>query len=205
MNDARADLLARAARGERAALHDLLVAHLPSISAFVRARVGALVRHKESCSDIAQSACLEALQELSGFEFRGEQEFRAWLFKHAHHKIVAKARRYAAEKRDAAREVPFVHEHTNESDAALAACYVSVCSPSRHAIGREALAAFEQALAGLPDEWREAISLYRIAGLPYDEVARVMQRSEGAVRNLVYRGLARLSSSLVDPERGIDG
>ena len=54
----------------------------------------------------------------------------------------------------------------------------------------------EAALDRLPVEYREAVVRRRIAGLSYAEIAEELGRSEGAVRNLVCRGLARLSGFL---------
>ncbi len=186
------DLAKRAAAGDEAALHSLLVAHLPSIEAFVRLRAYGVVKAKESCADLVQSACLQALRNLDQFEFRGDAEFRNWLFGNVVHKIAHRARHHRAEKRDVAREV----EVDSEVADSLLGCYASICSPSRHAEGREALAAFEAAFAELPEDYQQAVALSRVAGMPYEEIADQMERSVGAVRNLVYRGLAKLSARI---------
>ena len=65
-------------------------------------------------------------------------------------------------------------------------------------MGRERWQALEAAFDALPDDYREAITLSRVVGLGYPEIADAMDRSEGAVRNLVYRGLSRLSTLLED-------
>ena len=50
---------------------------------------------------------------------------------------------------------------------------------------------------GLPvTSQREAVALSRIVGLSYEEIAAQMECSESAVRGLVARGLARLSTLL---------
>jgi RNA polymerase sigma-70 factor (ECF subfamily) len=188
-----AELVARAANGDESARRDLVVKHLPSLEAFVRLRAGAFVRARESCSDLVQSVCADVLGDLGGFEYRGEEQFRHWLFQRALHKILNKRRFHEAEQRDARRERPV---DSPSSAATLLECYQSICTPSRVARGREALAEFERAFARLPEDYREAITLYRIVGLPYADIAAAMGRSEGAVRNLVYRGLARLSTLL---------
>ena len=54
----------------------------------------------------------------------------------------------------------------------------------------------EQAFATLSDDYREAISLRRLCGMSYAEIAERMQRSESAVLNLVHRGLAQLALRL---------
>ncbi len=58
------------------------------------------------------------------------------------------------------------------------------------------MARLEAAFAQLAPDQRQAVVLRRVVGLPYDEIAREMDRNEGAVRTLVYRGVARLASLL---------
>ena len=71
--------------------------------------------------------------------------------------------------------------------------YSGVFTPSREAAGREELERLEAALARLSDEHREVVVLARIVGLSSPEIAERMQRSEGAVRVLLHRALARLA------------
>ncbi len=188
------ELAQRAAAGDQGALQSLLVAHLPSIEAFVRLRAYGVVAAKESCADLVQSACLQALRNLDKLEFRGDAEFRNWLFGNVVHKIAHRARHHRAAKRDVAREVEVDHAAADS----LLGCYASICSPSRHAEGREALAAFEVAFDELPEDYQQAVALNRVAGLSYDEIAEQMGRSAEAVRLLVYRGLAKLLARLDD-------
>ncbi len=58
------------------------------------------------------------------------------------------------------------------------------------------VASIERAFDALPDDYKEAISLHRMVGLSHAEIAAHMGRTEGAVRNLVYRGLALLAMRL---------
>jgi RNA polymerase sigma-70 factor (ECF subfamily) len=185
MSESRHEL-DRAARGDEAALHALLVRHLPSLHAYVRLKAGPLVRGKESIQDVVQSVCREVLADAGHFEYRGEAEFRHWLFTQALHKIHNKHRHFIAGRRAAAREV-------DAGEDGLALAYASVCSPSEHAMGREALATFEAAFARLPEDQREAVLLRRLVGLDYAAIAKHIGKSEGAARNLVYRGVARLA------------
>jgi RNA polymerase sigma-70 factor (ECF subfamily) len=53
-----------------------------------------------------------------------------------------------------------------------------------------------EALARLPDEYREVILLRHLHSLPHEEIARRMQRSAGAVRMLWVRALARLREEI---------
>lgn len=191
------DLVARTQRGDRAAAEQLLVQHLPALLAYVRLQVGPLVRGKESLSDVVQSVCREVLADLPAFRYEGDVQFRHWLFTHALHKIQNKHRLYRAARRDAGREVA-----EPADDDGLQQAYATLCTPSRHAVGREALAAFERAFASLPADHREAVLLRRVVGLEYAEIAKKLGKSEGAVRNLVYRGVARLAALTREPDAG---
>jgi RNA polymerase sigma-70 factor (ECF subfamily) len=187
-------LLTRAAQHDRAALEDLLVMHLPGVEAYLRLRMGPMMRAKESASDLVQSLCREVLGDLSSFEYRGEAAFRHWLYAQARHKLIDKQRYLVADRRDPARELPA----DAEASASVLAGYGTLCTPSRDLSTREAVARIERAFDSLPDDYKEAITLHRMVGLSHAEIAKHMQRSEGAVRNLVYRGLAQLAIGLGD-------
>ena len=187
------ELLARVRSGDEPAMRSLLVEHMSSLVAYVRLQAGPGVVAKEPISDLVQSVCLEALRNLDSFEYRGEAPFRHWLCKQALRKIQQKARHHRAEKRDVRREVA---QQALDDAGGLAECYRTICTPSQHASAREAMRAFEAAFQDLPEDYREAITLRRIVGLSYADIAAQMGRSEGAVTNLVYRGIARLAMRL---------
>jgi RNA polymerase sigma-70 factor (ECF subfamily) len=192
-------LVDQARSGDADAVEQLLVRHLPSIDAYVRLRAGKLVRAKESTADVVQSVCREVLEHIEDFDFRGEAQFRHWLCQHALHKILNKKRFYTAEKRDAARELA-ARSRSSDARSNVLDCYASICTPSRVAAGKEAMEAFERAFGELPEDYRVVISLHRIVGLSFKEIGPMMNRTEGAARNLFNRGVARLSTMLVDRE-----
>lgn len=198
-------LLARVHDGDARALEDLLLEHLPALAAYVRLKAGALVAAKESVSDLVQSVCVEVLRDAEGFVYQGEPQFRAWLFKQAMHKIVNKNVFYSRKRRDAGREAHLAAGGADAESgvASLSQLYQTLCTPSRVVQEREAVEAFEAAFARLPDDYREAIALKHLAGMSHEQIAQQMERSEGAVKNLVYRGLARLSAML-DSDGGSD-
>jgi RNA polymerase sigma-70 factor (ECF subfamily) len=162
--------------------------------AYVRLQAGAAVRAKDSLSDLAQSVCVEVLRDAKGFVYRGEAQFRQWLFVQVVHKIQNRHRHHRAAIRDVRREVG---PQPAGSDAdVVAPCYATLCTPSVVAMGREQVAALEAAFAELPPEQRQAVLMRRLAGLGYAEIAAELGKSEGAVRNLVYRGVAQLAARL---------
>lgn len=186
-------LVQRALGGDKRAVESLLVRSLPRLEAMVRLTTGAAVLGRESVADVVQSVCAEVVADLADFEFLSEAAFRSWLATHVRHKVIDKARYHSAQRRDLRRESDEGQADTTNDEESVVDIYKSLCTPSRVMAGREALERFEAAFALLPDEQREAITLYRIVGLPYATIAESMGKSEGAVRNMVYRGLARLA------------
>jgi RNA polymerase sigma-70 factor (ECF subfamily) len=187
-------LVGRALAGEGGALPRLIEHCLPGLRAWIRLQTGEALRAKESASDLAQSVCLELLQDLSSFEYRGEAAFRQWLYRAAERKIRDRARYWQAERRDVAREQRPRAEDERADE--LLDCYATFCTPSRVAVAREELARIETAFAALSPEHREVILLARMLGLPHAEIAQRMHRSEGAVRVLLFRALAELAEEL---------
>lgn len=180
-----AALVARASQGDSPAIEDLLIAHLPQLRAYVRLHSDNLVRERESCSDLVQSVCREVLEDMSGFEFRGEAPFRKWLFQKALSKIVDRRRRWLADSRDPAREA-------TKGASEVSGVYGSFCSPSQVAIGNEAMERLESAFDQLPDDYRQVITLHRLIGMSHKQISAEMDRSEAAVRVLLNRALVRL-------------
>ena len=79
-DDAEDEILVAAARAGDGAAHDaLLRRHRPALRAYLRARGDAQFRAREDDSDLVQSACLAAFQNLHQFEWRGPGSFRAHL------------------------------------------------------------------------------------------------------------------------------
>lgn len=184
-------LVHAAVRQERQAIESLLVRHLPTLRGWIRLRMGPTLRTRETADDLVQSVAREVLADLSQFEWRGEAAFRHWLFCQAQTKLAERARFVGRARRDPARE-----EHEPDSLDATLVCYRSLCTPSAELAAREAVARIEAAFDALPADHKEAITLQRLCGMSYPELAAQLGRSEGAVRNLVYRGLARLALTL---------
>jgi RNA polymerase sigma-70 factor, ECF subfamily len=188
--------IAAARRGEPAALTSLFQRNLPPLVAFIRARAGKAVAARESAADIAQSVFREVLQDANAIELQGEGAFRNWLYMQATRKVLDRAKFHGRERRDAGKEVA-IPEAGPGADALLQ-CYATIASPSRHAAAREELGRFEQAVQALPANQRDAVTMSRLMGLSYAQIAEQMGMTEAAVRGHVARGLAALSSVLDD-------
>lgn len=173
----------------------VFAANIDHVRAFVRLRIDSVTRAREAVSDIVQSACREVLAN-EAFEFRDEKAFRSYLCQAALHKIQSRRRHHLADKRAPDRETP-----ASKIDEDLRRVYhTTMFDPVRKAIRREEVLQLEAAFDLLPEQYREALTLYRIVGLPLAELATRLQRTEGATKMLINRALARLTSLLARPE-----
>jgi RNA polymerase sigma-70 factor (ECF subfamily) len=177
-----------ASRGDPVAIADVLAAYLPRLQRFVHLRLGPALRAREDTLDVLQSTVRELLAA-KDFEWRGEIEFRAWLFQAALNKIREKARFHGAERRAAARE-----ERASAGPTAGGALHD--LTPSRVAMAKEELARLEGAFDRLTEAQREVLTLSRIVGLPHAVIAARLGRSEVAVRQLLVRATAALGAAL---------
>lgn len=190
MDDPLSTTIQKATQGDAIAVDRLLERFLPQLRAFVRLRLGPGLRGKESGDDIVQSVCRQLLQDLDRVEFTGEVSFKHWLYLAALRKIKDRHRFYHRKKRNLDRELPI------DASSRLAQEYVSLSTPSQLAMQREDLAMFEQVFDSMPEDYREVITLSRLVGLTHAEIAVQMGRTEGSVRVLLYRALARLGVAL---------
>ena len=190
------ELVERMREGDSEALEELLRRHLPGLRGFVRLHSGRFLRNREESTDLVQSVCLEILRKSDRFEHGGESGFRRWLYVTAIRKIKNKYRYYLADKREAGRQV--AQATGSEDGGGLLDLYASFCTPSRELAAREEVSRIEAAFDRLSAEHREVILLARIVDLSAAEIGEQMDRSEGAVRALLFRALARLTEILAE-------
>ncbi|MFG0320533.1 MAG: RNA polymerase sigma factor [Planctomycetota bacterium JB042] len=186
-------LASRVSDGDLGAGDDLLVRHLPGLLSFVRRRAADLAP-KESASDLVQSTCREVLADLAAgrLVYRGEGEFRAWLFEAALFKVRNRRRYWTAERRDHRRERrPPSSDRSRETldDAARTSA-----TPSREARAHEEGERLRALLDELPERYRDVLRLARLENLPHGEIAARLGVSEVASRQLLSRAMARLAT-----------
>jgi len=194
VTDSTSNCLARALEGDTDARAELLQRHVERLRAFVRPRLGARLRARETSQDVVQSVLREAWV---GFDRlpagTGELDrsgFRRWLLRAADRKLKSRGRFWSRLRRSSHGEEPGAGERIDE----LAAD--GLATPSLALAAREELERIERAFARLPEAWREVLVMVRLEGLPHAAVARRLGRSESATRTLLSRALARLATEL---------
>ena len=193
-------LVQKAQEGDSAAIDALLDHHLPGLRAFIRLRMGPVLRARESASDLSQSVCREVLNHMDRLQYPGENAFKHWLYTTAMRKISNRHDYYTADKRDIQREQAPMVKRSGSDHRTLSHVYQTVFTPSQDAMAKEHVEQVEKAFDQLSDEYREVIMLSRFMGLSRTEVAEAMGRSEASVRNLLHRALSRLAEVLETEE-----
>lgn len=178
-------------RGDRGAVDALLARFLPDLQAYVRRHAGGPVAARESSADLVQSVCRELLERLEDrrFQYRGEAEFRKWMYGAALMKISNRARFWRAEKRDAGRERPPAADSTSPPEP-----FEAETTPSVHAQLNEELDRLRGALEQLPERHREILTLAQVDGLSHAAIAERLGITESHSRVLLSRALARLAT-----------
>jgi len=199
--DSLHELALSASRGDAGAIEQLLDDHLPALRGYIARRAGALVRERESASDLAQSVCREALERVRDgrLAYQGPAAFKQWLYQAAVMKIMTRHRSWQAAKRDAGREAkaPAVGDSAGPAIEALAVA--SGFSPSEEAVRQEDLERFGRAFAELPERYQEIVVLHHVEALSHAEIAARLDISESNSRMLLSRALGRLATFLTKP------
>ena len=189
-------LLAEAREGRGESLGALLELYRNYLHLLARTQIDIHLQARANPSDLVQETFLQACSHFSQFRGTSEKELLGWLRRILVHNLARLVEKQVrAQKRDIRREVSLERclSMLDHSSAQLEAALVSYgSSPSAQAQRRELAALVADQLARLPAHYREVIVLRNLEGLPFDEVARRMGRTPGAVRILWLRALDQL-------------
>jgi RNA polymerase sigma-70 factor (ECF subfamily) len=190
-----ADLIRRVRAGEQGARELLFNRYDAYLHVLARAQLGRHLRGKCDSADVVQETLLEAHRDFASFQGNTEQELLAWLRRILSHNLFNEARRFAAQQRDTSREISIdqVRAGVEHSSVALArGLAADTPTPSQVASQRESAVRLADALAKLPEDYRDVLMLRVFEELPAEEVAQRMNRTAGAVRMLQMRALQAL-------------
>ena len=182
-----ASLLDRVRAGDPAAREQLVSRYLPAMLRWARGRLPVGARDLEDTDDLVQVTFMKALDRVRDFEYRGEGAFVAYLRRSLQNRIRDEIRR--ARRRPA-------------TDALTERLEDDSPSPLEAAIGAEAVARYEKALAELKEAQQEAVVLRIELGFTYEEIGRALgSPSANAARMTVTRALVRLAEVMDEEQR----
>ena len=169
-------LVRRAQQHDQEALTQLYEENFDRIYRYVVLKIG----DRMEAEDITQRVFLKALQSISSFRWKGVP-FSAWLYRIAHNQIVDYLR-----KKTKRATVPLNESLTSGTGDPGAAVELNMDIESLASATRK-----------LTKAQQEVISLRFAGGLPVAEVARVMGKSEGAVKAMQHSAILSLRKVMV--------
>jgi RNA polymerase sigma-70 factor, ECF subfamily len=176
--DARERLLIEAAQKDPARFTELYEENFERVYAFVARRV----RNRDDAEDVTAEVFRDALANLRRFEWRGVP-FAAWLYRIASNAIADRWQRAAKEQ-----GTPMTDDPRDDSSAA---------NPE----DTERQARLFTMVAALPADQRRVIEMRFAEGKSIREIAKELGRTDGAVKQLQFRGLQSLRESVAKPPR----
>jgi RNA polymerase sigma-70 factor (ECF subfamily) len=182
------DLVRRAQRREPEAFGQLYEEHFDRIYRYIMLRV----RNQADAEDITQQVFLKALENIGSYRWRG-MPFASWLFRIAHNLVVDYWKKKSREK--VAAVAP------EEIDEMAASPYDPAALAELNFDMKQLAAACDR----LTEGQREIISLRFAGGLSVAESAKVMGKSEGAVKVLQHAALVKLRRILCPAGEEVDG
>ena len=177
-------LVARAQDGDGGAFGELYERFSPEIQRYLLRQ---LRGRNEEAEDLAAEVFVKALRRLGSYQARG-LPFAAWLYRIARNHLIdhlRSPRHRVLTSLDAVSDLPAA-----DAERALAGTL------DRHELA--------EALAGLSDDQRRVVSLRFLGGLTTAETARLVGKSEDAIKKLQARGLARMRRSIEAARRAGD-
>ncbi|MAF67369.1 MAG: RNA polymerase sigma factor [Planctomycetota bacterium] len=179
-------LVARAQAGDDEALENLFQRHHDHLLLAVRLRLGTRLRSMLESADIFQSVALEAFRDLDNFEPREPGSFRHYLNALVLNNIRDRARYFDAAKRQGGEPVP-QSQLASLPAGGQGEGYLDLTGRFER---------LEREIERLPQDMREVLILRSVDGLPSQEVAKMLGKSDAAVRKTYSRAMAHLASRM---------
>ncbi len=175
-------LIERARAGDSQALEQLFARHQKPLQRWASGRLPKWARELSETDDLVQETLLHAFKRIGEFEPRRVGALQAYLRQAVLNRIREELRRKGRQP-----------DATDLDDIEVD----SAESPLEQAIGREAVKRYEQALARLREEEREAIIARVEMGYTYEELAEALGKpTPDAARKAAQRALVRLAEEM---------
>lgn len=179
--DREKELLLKVASGDKEAFGQLYDFYAPKIFRFVRLKVGSQVL----AEDLTSESFLRIWEYLKKEEKEIEESFQALLYKIARNLLVDHYKRKSSQE---------ILLDDDFKDFLLK-------QPARDEIrSKESAEEIHKALVQVKDEYQNVIIWYYIDELSVPEIAKIMDKSQGAIRVLIHRALKALKACLEEAE-----
>jgi RNA polymerase sigma-70 factor (ECF subfamily) len=181
-------LVARTVAGDQRAFELLVIKYQRRIQRLI----ARMVRDVDLVEDIAQETFIRAYRALH--QFRGDAQFYTWLYRIA----VNTAKKTLLDmKRDpTVSEAAMRVQEQDDETSSLGLELISQETPETILAAKDIANAVNAALAELPEDLRQALTLRELDGLSYEEIAELMDCPIGTVRSRIFRSREAISSKV---------
>jgi RNA polymerase sigma-70 factor (ECF subfamily) len=186
MENSEMGLINLACEGDREAFWRLVQPHLHAVNSTARA----ILMNLADSEEVAQESVLKALRSIR--RFRGEAKFSTWLIQITINEAKRRLRKdhgYLYRSLD--------EPQTTNGDEYFPRDFTDWREIPSEALERKELRkALEQALASLPQKYREVFTLRDIAHLSIDETSQVLGLTLGSVKSRLLRARLQMRDAL---------
>ena len=137
-----------------------------------------MLRDSGRAEDAAQDTFIKAYAALPGF--KGQSKFSSWLYRICYNTCIS-----------------MIRKRKPDGDLEQAE-HIGVEGPAEEFRTRELAAMIQDEVNRLPDDYRNALTLYHFNGMSYDEIAQMTHRPMGTVKAHIHRARSALKSRLLE-------
>lgn len=178
-------LVEAAIAGDKQAFGKLYEKHLVKIYRFLYVKL----RDRFVAEDLTEAVFIKAWKRIESYKEKG-RPFHAYLYQIARTTLVDYYRKNNSQPYQQPIEKAYNVSHSPDFTDPIAA--------------KEDQKKIEEALSKLPDNQREVLTLLYVEDYEIREAAKILGKSEGAVRVLKHRGLGRLKKILAKEDGAIN-
>src|SRR2546421_6402204 len=173
-------LVDQAQQGDREALEELYLIHFDRIYSYLHVSVG----NRHDAEDLTTQTFLKMLESIGRLRWQSAP-FSAWLFRIAHNLAMDHFRaRKRVQPEEEVPEAPGSEEPSAELEA-------------MQSLGRQSML---ELIEKLSPEQQQVLTLKFVFNFPNADVAKILDKTEGAIKSLQHRALASLQKQLAQKD-----
>src|SRR5499433_2028559 len=148
-----------------------------------------MVRNREQAEDLAQEVFLRVYRAREDYE--PSAKFTTWLFRIATNLALNSVRDHRYEKLEISMDAPIVAD-AEDGDERMMEVADEHPDIEQHLVEEARKKMIRHAIEKLPEKQRAAVLLHKYQELDYNEIAKILECSESALKSLLFRAYETL-------------